>query len=431
MRRAVFERERAAAGRPDRRPGDRLRGGLDDGHRSWLARRSARRRRAAADAIPAATRGRTASRDVSTERRSGLLEIFNNQFAGIAEQMGVTLRNTASSVNVKERLDFSCAIFTADGRPGGQRAAHARCTWARWTRRCGASIADNPDMQPGDVFVTNDPYRGGSHLPDVTVITPVHDAATGELLFFTASRAHHAEIGGIVPGSMPPFSKNLAEEGVLIRNFKLVDAGQSRFDELRELLLVRTVSDAQRRRQPGRRRGPGRGQSTRARAIWPRSSSVTRCRSCEAYMQHIQDAAETKMRPALAALARRPRTSSSIIWTTARRSRVTITIAGDRGHDRLHRHRPGARRQPQRQSGDRHRGGDVLPAAADRRGHSAQPRRAGAGRRSCCRSACSIRRSADAGRRAPRSRAATWRRRSAWSTCCWARWAWPRPARGR
>src|SRR5690348_12068047 len=101
-----------------------------------------------------------------------------------------------------------------------------------------AILADNPGMQPGDVFVTNDPYRGGSHLPDVTFVTPVF-SETGsqpELLFFTASRAHHAEIGGIVPGSMPPFSKRLNEEGVLIRNFKLVDRGRSHEDQLRDLL---------------------------------------------------------------------------------------------------------------------------------------------------------------------------------------------------
>ncbi len=93
-------------------------------------------------------------------------------------------------------------------------------------------LLDNPAMLPGDVFVTNHPYRGGSHLPDVTVITPVFDESAGRLSFFTASRAHHAEIGGIVPGSMPPFSKNLAEEGVLIGNFRLFAGGQPRWDEL-------------------------------------------------------------------------------------------------------------------------------------------------------------------------------------------------------
>ena len=126
-----------------------------------------------------------------------LLEIFNNQFAAIAEQMGITLRNTSSSVNVKERLDFSCALFTPTGdlvvnAPHipvhlGAMGETVRAGPRRQSRRCG----------PATSFVTNDPYRGGSHLPDVTVVTPVHDAATGELLFFTASRAHHAEIGGI------------------------------------------------------------------------------------------------------------------------------------------------------------------------------------------------------------------------------------------
>ena len=105
-----------------------------------------------------------------------MLEIFNNQFAGIAEQMGITLRNTASSVNVKERLDFSCAIFTADGRPGRQRAAHSGASGRDGRNRAPHRSPTIRASQPGDVFVTNDPYRGGSHLPDVTVVTPVHDA---------------------------------------------------------------------------------------------------------------------------------------------------------------------------------------------------------------------------------------------------------------
>ena len=164
-----------------------------------------------------------------------LLEIFNNQFAGIAQQMGVTLRNTASSVNVKERLDFSCAVFTPEGDLV-VNAQHIPVHLGAMSETVKRIIVDNPQIHPGDVFVTNDPYRGGSHLPDVTVVTPVHHPQTLELLFFTASRAHHAEIGGIVPGSMPPFSTSLAEEGVLIRNFKLVDAGASREAELRALL---------------------------------------------------------------------------------------------------------------------------------------------------------------------------------------------------
>ena len=155
-----------------------------------------------------------------------MLEVFNNRFTAIAEQMGITLRNTSISVNVKERLDFSCAIFT----PAGDlvvNAPHIPVHLGAMSQAVRSILKDNPRMRPGDVFVTNDPYRGGSHLPDVTVVTPVHDIETEQLLFFTASRAHHAEIGGIRPGSMPPFSRNLGEEGVLIRNFHLIEQGTS------------------------------------------------------------------------------------------------------------------------------------------------------------------------------------------------------------
>lgn len=163
------------------------------------------------------------------------LEIFNNLFASIAEQMGVTLQQTSFSTNVKERLDYSCAVFDAEGELV-VNAPHIPVHLGAMGETVKRILADNPDMQPGDVFVTNDPYRGGSHLPDVTVVTPVHDQDSGQLQFFTASRAHHAEIGGIVPGSMPPFSTNLAEEGVLIRNFRLVRQGHSYEHELAQQL---------------------------------------------------------------------------------------------------------------------------------------------------------------------------------------------------
>ncbi|MFK7778559.1 MAG: hydantoinase B/oxoprolinase family protein [Gimesia sp.] len=174
--------------------------------------------------------------NISTEADPVMLEIFNNLFASIGEQMGITLQKTSISTNVKERLDFSCAVFSAIGNLV-VNAPHIPVHLGAMSETVKRIIADNPDLAPGDVFVTNDPYRGGSHLPDVTVITPVHHPTSKELLFFTASRAHHAEIGGIVPGSMPPFSKTLADEGALIRNFKLVDRGESREQELRELLL--------------------------------------------------------------------------------------------------------------------------------------------------------------------------------------------------
>ena len=246
--------------------------------------------------------GNDAQPVLGTESDPVQLEIFNNQFAAIAEQMGITLRNTSSSVNVKERLDFSCAIFTARGELV-VNAPHIPVHLGAMGETVRAVLADNPSLQPGDVFVTNDPYRGGSHLPDITVVTPVHDAepnASGkrELLFFTASRAHHAEIGGIRPGSMPPFSKNLAEEGILIRNLKLVDAGLSRFDELRTLLTSGPY--------PSRRPDDNladvaaqvaanhQGARDLARLVERYSKPVV-----TAYMQHIRDAAERKMRRAL------------------------------------------------------------------------------------------------------------------------------------
>ncbi len=226
-----------------------------------------------------------------------LLEIFNNHFAAIAEQMGSTLRNTASSVNVKERLDFSCALFTAAGDLV-VNAPHIPVHLGAMGETVRSILADNPQMSPGDVFVTNDPYRGGSHLPDVTVVTPLHDPASGRLLFFTASRAHHAEIGGKTPGSMPPFSQNLAEEGVLIRNFKLVAAGQPRFEELGELLRSgqypsRAVADnlADVAAQVAANHQGARDLA----ALVERYSLPT----VLAYMGHIQAAAEAKMRAAL------------------------------------------------------------------------------------------------------------------------------------
>ncbi len=237
-----------------------------------------------------------------------LLEVFNNHFAGIAEQMGITLRNTAGSVNVKERLDFSCAIFTAQGELV-VNAPHIPVHLGAMGETVRRVLADNPSLEPGDVFVTNDPYRGGSHLPDITVVTPVHegrdrspDGAAPRLLFFTASRAHHAEIGGIVPGSMPPFSKNLAEEGVLIRNFKLIAAGQSRMEELRTLLLAgphptRAVDDnlADMAAQvAANRAGAVQLAALIERRGWP---------IVEAYMSHIQSAAERKLRLALSTLS--------------------------------------------------------------------------------------------------------------------------------
>ncbi|MEM8944016.1 MAG: hydantoinase B/oxoprolinase family protein [Planctomycetota bacterium] len=164
-----------------------------------------------------------------------MLEVFNNLFAGIATQMGHVLRRTSSSVNVKERLDYSCAVFSADGELIAN-APHVPVHLGAMGETVRHLLDARNSVSPGDVYATNDPYRGGSHLPDITVVTPVHCPSTGKLLFFTACRAHHAEIGGVRPGSMPPGSTSLAEEGVLISDFALVDGGITRVDELRKLL---------------------------------------------------------------------------------------------------------------------------------------------------------------------------------------------------
>jgi 5-oxoprolinase (ATP-hydrolysing) len=254
------------------------------------------------------------------------LEIFNNQFAAIAEQMGITLRNTSSSVNVKERLDFSCALFTARGELV-VNAPHIPVHLGAMGETVRAVLADNPAMQPGDVFVTNDPYRGGSHLPDITVVTPVHDAESRELLFFTASRAHHAEIGGIRPGSMPPFSKNLAEEGVLIRNFKLVAAGRSGLDELKTLL----ASGPYPSRRPEDNLADVAAQVAAnhqgARDLLSLIERYSRP-VVEAYMRHIRDAAERKMRRALSRIPD-GRYSFTDHLDDGTPITATITITGD------------------------------------------------------------------------------------------------------
>ncbi|MEG4515316.1 MULTISPECIES: hydantoinase B/oxoprolinase family protein [unclassified Microcoleus] len=167
-----------------------------------------------------------------------LLEIFNNLFRAIAEQMGVTLQNTSSSVNIKERLDFSCAIFDKNGQLVAN-APHIPVHLGSMSESVEALIlARGNAIQPGDVYVSNNPYNGGTHLPDITVITPVFDGDSSLPLFYVASRGHHADIGGITPGSMPPNSTTVTEEGVLLDNFLLVSEGNFREKELLELLTA-------------------------------------------------------------------------------------------------------------------------------------------------------------------------------------------------
>ena len=173
---------------------------------------------------------------VGTEADPVLLEVFNNLFMNIAEQMGVALQKTARSVNIKERLDFSCAVFDADGALVAN-APHMPVHLGSMDRSVETIIRLNAgEVRPGDVFALNAPYNGGTHLPDITVVTPVFDDEAQEILFWVASRGHHADVGGVAPGSMTPLATTVDEEGVLIDNFRLVEAGRFRDAEVREVL---------------------------------------------------------------------------------------------------------------------------------------------------------------------------------------------------
>ncbi|MFN5164120.1 MAG: hydantoinase B/oxoprolinase family protein, partial [Pseudomonadota bacterium] len=232
-------------------------------------------------------------------------EVFNNLFMNIAEQMGLRLQNTAYSVNIKERLDFSCALFDAEGLLIAN-APHMPVHLGSMSESIRTVIARNPAMQPGDVYLLNDPYHGGTHLPDVTVVTPVYlepgEARPG---FFVASRGHHADIGGSTPGSMPPFSKTIDEEGVRFDNFLLVRDGRLREAELNEALATgpyparnpaQTVADL-RAQIAANEKGV---QELRAMVAQFGRATVA------AYMKHVQDNAEESVRRVITALSLRP-----------------------------------------------------------------------------------------------------------------------------
>ena len=164
-----------------------------------------------------------------------LLEVFNNLFMSIAEQMGVKLQQTARSVNIKERLDFSCAIFDKNGGLIAN-APHTPVHLGSMDRSVASVIQAHPKMQKGDVFATNAPYNGGTHLPDITVITPVFEETKSQPTFFVASRGHHADVGGTAPGSMTPRATHIEDEGVIIDNIRLVSKNRFLHDEIFEIL---------------------------------------------------------------------------------------------------------------------------------------------------------------------------------------------------
>ena len=216
-----------------------------------------------------------------------MLEIFNNLFMSIAEQMGARLQNTAYSVNIKERLDFSCALFDAEGNLIAN-APHMPVHLGSMGESVRTVMRENRGrMRPGDVYMLNAPYNGGTHLPDVTVVTPVFDAARKEILFYVGSRGHHADIGGITPGSMPPGSTSVEDEGVLIDNFLLLEQGRLREAETLALLSARdAIRPATRRRTSpicGRRSRPTKRACRRWAKWWPSSASrwfAPTCATC-------------------------------------------------------------------------------------------------------------------------------------------------------
>ncbi|MFY9929554.1 MAG: hydantoinase B/oxoprolinase family protein [Streptosporangiaceae bacterium] len=188
------------------------------------------------DLLLSRTEARPDRAGAGTEADPVMLEIFNNLFMSVAEQMGVRLQSTSHSVNIKERLDFSCAVFDADGGLIAN-APHMPVHLGSMGESIKMVIARNAGrIRPGDVYVLNDPYHGGTHLPDITVVTPVFDPAGEKIWFYVASRGHHAEIGGVSPGSMPAASTRVEEEGVLIDNWLLVSGARLREAETTELL---------------------------------------------------------------------------------------------------------------------------------------------------------------------------------------------------
>ncbi len=228
-----------------------------------------------------------------------MLEIFNNLFMAIAEQMGLTLANTAYSVNIKERLDFSCAVFNQHGDLIAN-APHMPVHLGSMGESIKTVIRENTpanskEMKPGNVYVLNAPYNGGTHLPDITVITPVFDNEGKHILFYVGSRGHHADIGGISPGSMPPNSKVVEEEGVLIDNFLLVEEGRLREAETRALLASGKYPS----------RNVEQNMADLRAMIAANEKGVQELRrmvgefglaTVHAYMQHVQDNAEEAVR---------------------------------------------------------------------------------------------------------------------------------------
>ncbi|MET8700807.1 hydantoinase B/oxoprolinase family protein [Kitasatospora sp. NPDC004723] len=279
--------------------------------------------------------GATAEESVPTRADPVLLEVFNNLFMAIAQQMGARLESTAQSVNIKERLDFSCALFDPDGNLVANAPHIPVHLGSMGTTVKEVLRRQGPRMRPGDAYAVNDPYHGGTHLPDVTVVTPVFDPDGRDILFLVASRGHHAEIGGISPGSMPADSREIHEEGVLFDNWPLVVDGRLREQETRRLLTD----------PPHPSRDPDTNLADLRAQIAANRKGVDEVNAMiehfglgvvQAYMRHVQDNAEQAVRRAVDGLGdgshRYETDSGAVIAVSVRVDRrergATIDFAG-------------------------------------------------------------------------------------------------------
>lgn len=248
------------------------------------------------------------------------LEIFKNLYQFIAEEMGIVLQNTASSVNIKERLDFSCAIFDANGDLVAN-APHIPVHLGSMGESVKALLHDrHQQLQPGDVYLSNNPYNGGTHLPDVTVITPLFDSAGKEILFYVASRGHQADLGGITPGSMPPHSQNINQEGILFDNELLVKAGELQTQAIRNHLL-NNIYPA---RNPEQNLADFSAQiAANQRGIMGLESMVAQygLNTVQQYMAHVQNNAEQAVTKAIAKLK-----SGQFVTEMDNGIRIAVTI---------------------------------------------------------------------------------------------------------
>ncbi|UGY94770.1 hydantoinase B/oxoprolinase family protein [Streptomyces gobiensis] len=270
------------------------------------------------------TRPRPATSAVGTDVDPVKLEVFNNLFMSIAEQMGVRLESTAHSVNIKERLDFSCALFDNEGNLIAN-APHMPVHLGSMGESIKEVLRRNEGaVRPGDVYAINDPYHGGTHLPDITVVTPVFSQDGRELLFLVASRGHHAEIGGLTPGSMPAFSHTVHEEGVLFDNWLLVHDGRLREAETRELLTSAPYPS----RNPEANLADLRAQiaaNEKGIAEVHRMIEQFGLEVVQAYMRHVRNNAEESVRRTITSL-----TDGSYRYETDSGAVIQLTVTVDR-----------------------------------------------------------------------------------------------------